>query len=68
MAKKLKIQGVVDVSFTILPDGSVTNIKTKNAHRLLQKSAYNTIKEASSEFKKPKKKVTISLKIEYKLH
>ncbi len=67
MAKKLKIQGTVDVYFTLLPNGDVINIKTKNAHKILQKAAYKTIKEASVEFPKPKEKVNIHLKINYVL-
>ncbi len=65
IAKRLKIQGEVSVSFTILPNGEVTNIKTSGAHKILQKSAYKTIKEASVEFPKPNEKVNIQLKIKY---
>ncbi len=65
IAKKLKIQGVVSVSFTILPNGSVTDIKTSGAHKILQKSAYKTIREASAEFPKPDEKTKVKLKIKY---
>jgi len=67
LAKKLHIQGVVKVKFTLHPDGSVTNIITSDAHSLLRKSARNTILEASGEFPKPSSKVNISLNIAYKL-
>lgn len=67
IAKKLHIQGVVKVSFILHPNGSVTNIKTSGANSILQKSARKTIIEASPEFPKPTKKVTISLNIAYKL-
>jgi len=67
IAKKLHIQGTVKVVFTLHPNGEVSDIKTSNAHNILQKSAKKTILEASTEFPKPKNKITISLNIKYKL-
>jgi len=67
LAKKLHITGIVKVRFKLHPNGEVTHITTSNAHNLLQKSARNTILEASSEFPKPNTTVTISLNIAYKL-
>jgi len=67
MAKRLNIQGVVGVSFTLHPDGSITNISTYNAHSLLQKAAKETIIRASSRFPRPSSSVNISLNIAYKL-
>ncbi len=66
-AKKLNIQGIVHVRFTLHPNGQVTNIQTSNAHKILKKSARQTIIEASPEFPKTKQKVDISLNIAYKL-
>jgi len=67
MAKKLHITGVVKVRFKLHPNGDVTDIRTLGAHKILQKSARNTIKEASPEFPKPNQTVDVSLNIAYKL-
>jgi len=67
LAKKLHIQGIVHVRFTLHPNGEVTNIQTSNAHAILKKSARQTIIEASPEFPKTTHKVDISLNIAYKL-
>ena len=67
MAKRLKKQGRVDICFDLLPSGEAKNIQTSRAHPLLQKGAYKTIIEASSNFPKPKKKIKVCTNINYKL-
>jgi protein TonB len=67
VAKRLNIQGVVNISFTLLPSGKVINLQTYSAHPILQKAAKKTIIKASQNFPKPKSKVNISLKLNYKL-
>ena len=67
VAKRLNIQGVVNVSFTILPTKKVVNIKTSGADRVLQNAAKNTIIKASSNFPRPKGRVEVTLNISYNL-
>ncbi len=67
LAKRLRIQGKVKVKFTLLPSKEIKNIKTSNAHKILQRAAKDTIKKALPYFPKPSRKVDITLFIEYRL-
>jgi len=66
-AKRLKIQGIVYVKFTLRSNGKVDNIVIINGHSRLKKSTINAVKDAASSFPKIKKDITIQLPIEYKL-
>jgi len=66
-AKRLKIQGIVTVKFTLRSSGVVDNIVIINGHSRLKKSTINAVKDAASSFPKIKKDITIQLPIEYKL-
>jgi len=66
-AKRLKIQGIVTVKFTLRSSGVVDNIVIINGHSRLKKSTINAVKDAGSSFPKIKKDITIQLPIEYKL-
>jgi len=67
MAKKLGIQGIALVTFTLTTSGKVINIQTSGAKSILLKSAKKTIIEASSSFPRPSQNITISVPISYKL-
>ena len=67
MAKKLRIQGTVLVTFTLTTSKNTINIQTSGAKSILLKSARRTIIEASSSFPKPSQNITISVPISYKL-
>lgn len=66
-AKRLNIEGIVKVKFTLHSNGIVDNIVILSGHKRLKKSTINAVKYASSSFPKVKKDITISLPIEYKL-
>lgn len=66
-AKRLKIQGIVNVKFTLRSNGVVDNIVILNGHSRLKKSTINAVKDAAASFPKIKKDITIQLPIEYKL-
>jgi len=66
-AKRLKIQGIVNVKFTLRSNGKVDNIVILSGHSRLKKSTINAVKDAASSFPKIKKDITIQLPIEYKL-
>jgi protein TonB len=66
-AKRLNIEGIVNVRFTLHSNGIVDNIVILNGHSRLKKSTINAVKDASSKFPKVKNKITIQLPIEYKL-
>lgn len=67
IAKRLNIQGVVKVKFTLHTNGVVDNIVILSGHNRLKKSTINAVKDASSSFPRVKKDITIELPIEYKL-
>ncbi|MBU3014745.1 energy transducer TonB [Poseidonibacter lekithochrous] len=66
-AKRLRIQGIVNVKFTLRSNGKVDNIVILSGHSRLKKSTINAVKDAASSFPKIKKDITIQLPIEYKL-
>lgn len=66
-AKRLKIQGIVKIRFTLHSNGSVDNIVILSGHSRLKKSTINAVKDASSSFPRVKKDITIELPIGYKL-
>ncbi len=66
-AKRLKIQGIVNIKFTLRSNGLVDNIVILNGHSRLKKSTIDAVKDAASSFPKVKKDITIQLPIEYKL-
>ena len=66
-ARKLNIQGEVIVQFCILKNGSITDIKALNGHKLLKKSTIEAIHKASSSFPRVSENITIRLPINYKL-
>ena len=66
-AKRLKIQGIVKIRFTLNKNGNVNNIVILSGHSRLKKSTINAVKDAASSFPKVKKAITIELPIEYKL-
>ena len=69
IARKTKKQGVVVIRFDLLPSKRVQNITIlqSSGHKILDKAAKKTIKEASKEFPVPTEKITIQIPIEYKL-
>ncbi len=67
VAKKLRIQGVVELHFRLNPNGTVSQLYASNAHPILLKAAKKTILKASREFPKPSSSVQITLKIAYYL-
>lgn len=66
-ARRMRIEGVVEISFTIQKDGTITNIRTNNAHQLLQHSTIEALKKAQKEFPSFSKSIDITIPIEYKL-
>ena len=66
-ARKLNIQGKVFVLFKILTNGEIEELKAISGHRLLIKSAIKAIEEASKEFPKVEKEITIKVPIQYTL-
>jgi len=67
-AKRLNIQGIVRVKFTLHTNGKVDNIVILNGHSRLKKSTINAVKNAASSFPRVEKTITIELPIEYKLN
>jgi len=66
-AKKLSIEGMVIVQFTITQNGSVENIVIIEGHKFLQTSTIEAINEASKSFPKTEQNIEIQIPIEYKL-
>jgi len=66
-AKRLNIEGIVNVRFTLHSNGMVDNIMILNGHSRLKKSTINAVQDASLKFPKVQKTITIQLPIEYKL-
>ncbi|CAA6807416.1 MAG: Unknown protein [uncultured Campylobacterales bacterium] len=69
MAKKMKIEGRVKVSFRLLKNSNIQDIKiVKSAHNILNKDAIKTIKMASLFFPSPKEDLTLVIPIVYRLN
>lgn len=66
-ARKLSIQGIVLVEFKLLKDGSITNIRALDGHKMLRRSTIKAIKKASIYFPTVSKNITLKIPIEYKL-
>lgn len=66
-AKILNVEGSVLIKFKILSDGSVQNIEAINGHKLLIKSSIKAIENASKNFPKVEKDITIKVPIQYSL-
>lgn len=66
-ARKLSIQGIVLVEFKLLKDGSITNIRALDGHKMLRRSTIKAIKKASMYFPTVSKNITLKVPIEYKL-
>ena len=67
-AKRLNIQGIVRVKFTLHTNGKVDNIMILSGHARLKKATVNAVKNAASSFPRVGKTITIELPIEYKLN
>jgi TonB family protein len=67
IAKRLHIEGLVRITFTLTTSSKVVNLKTVGARDILQKSAKETIYKAARYFPKPIQNVTISVPINYTL-
>ncbi|MBV5279607.1 MAG: TonB family protein [Campylobacteraceae bacterium] len=68
VARKMNIQGTLNVEFTITKEGKTINIKAKNGHPILQKSAIETIEKAQEAFPLPPENITITVPMVYSLH
>ncbi len=66
-AKRLRIQDVIRVKFTLLSSGVVSNIQIIKGNKHLHKSAIKAIQKASAYFPKVSKNIDIVIPIEYKL-
>ena len=69
LAKKRGLQGRAIVSFTINPQGEVSNIETSGeAAVILKKSARKTIEKASADFPRPETRLALQIPIVYTLN
>ena len=69
IARRGRKEGVVEVSFELMPGGKLQNLKLvrSSGHKILDRAALETIRRASREFPKPKERVSIRIPIEYRL-
>ena len=68
IARKRGIEGEVMVSFCVLTNGEVQNIKVlKTSRDILGRAAIKTIKNLSGHFPKPKTELTLHVPIRYSL-
>ena len=69
-ARKMKMQGEVVVSFTILPTGEMVKlaVEKSSGYGYLDSHTIETIKDASRVFPKPLEEIKVQIPIEYRLY
>ncbi|NPA03749.1 MAG: energy transducer TonB [Epsilonproteobacteria bacterium] len=69
IARKRRKEGVVKVSFYLLPTGKVSDLKVvkSSGYKILDKAAIITIKRASKAFPTPTHRIKLTVPIEYRL-
>jgi len=67
VAKRLGLEGVVVTCFTVYPNRDISNITTSNSHKILQKSAIDTIYRARGYFPNIPRKLHLCVDIKYLL-
>ena len=65
LARRRSITGVVEMSFTLTPKGTIEEIQASSPSKILSTSALETLQKAKAFFPLPKENVTIKIPISY---
>lgn len=65
LARRRSITGVVEMSFTLTPKGTIEEIQASSPSKILSSSALETLQKAKAFFPLPKENVTIKIPISY---
>lgn len=69
IARRMGWEGTVLVRFTLLPDGSLEDVRVErgSGHRILDRNALRAVMLACGDFPRPERKVTLLVPIVYRL-
>lgn len=65
LARRRSITGIVEMSFTLTPNGAIEGIQASSPSKILSASALETVHKAKVFFPLPKENVTIKIPISY---